>query len=144
MRIPSMETRQDMRAAAELRAAGATWETIAVAIRRQPNLLARWAKIYCEGWLELLAGAEERQTRLMDAESRATLRNRLRGKELKARLEAAQQLLQQVPDDKPAAPPSAVTNPAGFSAYLETLNDDDCDRLIDEVIDKCRPRPTGK
>ena len=41
MKIPSMRTRRDMETAAELRAAGASWETAAAELGRQPVLLMR-------------------------------------------------------------------------------------------------------
>jgi hypothetical protein len=50
-------------------------------------------------------------------------------------------LLKQVPDEKPTAPPDPITNPAGFSAYLKTLNEDELNRFIKETIDKCYKGP---
>ena len=45
MNIPSTRTRHDMEIAAELRAQGATWATIAAKLKRQPGRLKRWTRI---------------------------------------------------------------------------------------------------
>ena len=70
MRIPSARTRRDMETAAELRAAGATWDTIAAQLERQPNVVIRWTSVYREDWERMYAAAEERESRLGDNESR--------------------------------------------------------------------------
>jgi len=44
MRIPSARTLHDMEIAAELRAQGATWETVALKVKRQIGVLHRWTK----------------------------------------------------------------------------------------------------
>jgi len=52
-----------MEAAADLRAADATWETAAEQTGRQPNLLIRWARVYRDEWEQLLRKAEQRLSR---------------------------------------------------------------------------------
>ncbi|HLW67338.1 MAG TPA: hypothetical protein VKS79_18630 [Gemmataceae bacterium] len=60
MKIPSIRTRRDMEMVADLRAAGATWETAALKVQRRAGLLRRWAKVYAEEWVRLFREAEER------------------------------------------------------------------------------------
>ena len=71
MKIPSIRTRRCMESAADLRAAGATWETAADQVGRQPNLLMRWARVYREEWERLLRDAEERLVRQASLRSAA-------------------------------------------------------------------------
>ena len=60
MNIPSTRTRHDMEIAADLRAQGGTWVTIARNLKRQPGLLMRWTRVYAPEWERLLKEAEER------------------------------------------------------------------------------------
>ncbi len=80
MKIPSTRTRRDMEAAADLRAADATWETAAEQTGRHPNLLIRWARVYRDEWEQLLRETEQRLSRHASNKSRSVLRKLLRAK----------------------------------------------------------------
>src|SRR5262249_10589237 len=74
MKIPSAKTRRDMEIAAELRAAGATWETAAEKLGRRRFVVQRWAKDYPDEWERLLGDAEQRVSREGTNESRSAMR----------------------------------------------------------------------
>src|SRR5262245_51751561 len=86
MKVPSSRTRQDMETAAELRASGATWETIGRQIDRQATLIMRWVRQYAQEWEQLLRDAEARASREGGNESRMALRLLLRHKSARIRL----------------------------------------------------------
>src|SRR2546423_975978 len=100
MKILSSRTRRDLEAVAELRAAGATWETAAEHVGRQPNLLMRWARVYRDEWEQLLREAEERLSRQASNESRSVLRGLLRHKNSKIRMNAADKLVHHRREEK--------------------------------------------
>jgi hypothetical protein len=139
MKIQSPRTRQDLQIAAELRAAGASWDTIAAQLHRQPTLLARWARFYVDEWQRMLAEAEQRQARQENAESRSAIRSLLRSKELKTRLDAAGNLARQLLDEKKETtevPADLFSNPAALNAYVEKLSEEELDRFINETLNK--------
>src|SRR5262245_20027098 len=86
MHIPSEKTRRDMEAAAELRAAGATWETIGEVLGRKPFVLTRWARVYRDEWRAYLRRAEERAQRDGNSVERTKLRALLRHESPKIRM----------------------------------------------------------
>src|SRR5215468_8896900 len=92
MKIPSQRTRHDMELAAELRAAGATWETIGEKVERHPNVVIRWTSVYRDEWDKLLREAERRVKQLGTDETRSTMRMLLRHDDARLRVSAADQL----------------------------------------------------
>jgi HEAT repeat protein len=135
MKIPSIRTRQDMETAAELRAAGATWETIAAQLQRKLSLVARWAKLYAEEWECLLREAEERLSRHADNESRSVTRQLLRDNDPKVRLDAADALAQRRQQEKaaePASDPQSRYNT--LTSQLDELSDEELRRFTLELI----------
>src|SRR5262245_57593068 len=93
MHITSEKTRRDMEAAAELRAAGATWETIGEVLGRKPFVLTRWARVYRDGWRGFLRYAEDRLLQQCDSDARTKLRALLRHESSRVRLKTADQYM---------------------------------------------------
>ena len=135
MRIPSIRTRRDMETAAELRAQGATWETVAQQLHRQPTVVIRWAKHYPEEWERLLKAAEERFSREGSNESRSTLRILLRDEDSKVRLSAADKLARQRFEEKASEPPpKPQADLSAFVAEVQEMSDDELEQCIDEYV----------
>lgn len=136
MRIQSPETRRDLEIAAELRAAGASWDTAAAVLHRQPHLLSRWSRVYFEEWQRLLALAKERQAQT-DPESHLALRKQLQSRDANTRVEAATKLMQQRLDEMAAQSPAQVpTDPAALKAHVERMNDQELDGFLTDFFDK--------
>jgi hypothetical protein len=143
MRIQSPQTRRDLEIAAELRAAGASWDTAAAVLHRQPHLLSRWSRVYFEEWQRLLAQAEERQAHT-DAESRSALRKRLQSRDANTRVEAATNLMQQRLDEMAAQSPAQVpTDPAAFKAHVEQMNAQELDGFLTNFFDNLYAKRTA-
>lgn len=137
MNIPSARTRRDMETAAELRAAGATWETAAVQLGRQPNLLMRWARIYRDEWERLNQEAEEHLSRQAGNESRHVLRTLLRSKSSKIRLTAADKLTRyRLQERAKAAPPNAHVDQSAFLTTLEEMSDADLQKYLADFVQR--------
>ena len=135
MHIPSIKTRRDMETAAELRAAGATWDTIAERLQRQPAVLIRWTKTYRDDWERFLADAEDRISRQASNESRSVMRTLLRHKSSKIRLTAAEKLAKQRLAEKAALPPPEPrADMTAFLTYAQEISDEQLDEYIAEFI----------
>jgi hypothetical protein len=128
-----------MEIVAELRAAGATWETAALKVQRRAGLLRRWSKVYPEEWERLFREAEERQGREANNESRTVLRELLRSKEPKARLAAAERLarlrLQAIAKQSPPDPHGDL---AAFLAAAQEMSDAELDEYMAEFFAEMR------
>jgi hypothetical protein len=124
-----------MEVVAELRAAGATWETAALKVQRRAGLLRRWTKVYPEEWERLFREAEERQGREANNESRTVLREMLRSKEARARLAAAERLarlrLQEMAKQRPPDPHGDL---AAFLAAAQEMSDAELDEYMAEFF----------
>lgn len=93
MTQPTPELLEELRLAADLRAAGVSWEAIASALKRNPDTCRQWPRTHAEAWRRLSRLAELEAARGAWAEARAVLRQLLRSNEDKSRLSAAAQLL---------------------------------------------------
>ena len=135
MKIASFVTRRDMEIAAELRAAGATWETIAKKLGRQRVVVTRWTTWYSDDWNRLIEDAEERWARNGSAESRAIIRLLLRDTSPRIRLCTAETLVRRRLAEKAAEPSiNPRTDLRAFMALLEKAPDADLERSIDEFL----------
>ena len=135
MKIPTTRTRRDMEIVAELRAAGATWETAALKVQRRAGLLRRWTKVYPEEWERLFREAEERQGREANNESRTVLRELLRSKETKARLAAAERLARLRQQHMAKQPkPDPHGDLAAFLAAAQEMSDAELDEYMAEFF----------
>ena len=74
--IPSQIARRDLAVVAELRAAGATWETAAAPVGRHQNVVARWTKYYADEWRRAFAAAQKRIEQSLNEDARRELRSR--------------------------------------------------------------------
>jgi Homeodomain-like domain len=133
MKIPSARTRYDMEIAADLRAQGATWQTIALKLGRHLALVQRWTKQYREEWDRLYQEAEQRLTRLAGNESRAVLRELLRSKRTKVRLAAAEMLSRLRMQEKAKEPP---VSPYGDLAIVVAAAEQMSDEELAEYLAK--------
>ncbi len=144
MKIPSTRTRRDMETAADLRAAGATWETAAEQTGRQPNLLIRWARVYHDQWEQLLREAEERLSRHASNESRSVMRKLLRAKSSRIRLTAADKLSRHGFEERAKKePPSPHADRAGFVAHLEEMSDAQLQQFLAELVKRIHTEGAG-
>ena len=135
MQIQAPKTRRDLEIAAGLRAAGASWDTAAAVLHRQPHLLSRWSRVYFEDWQRLLAQAQERQART-NAKSRSALRKRLQSRDANTRMDAATELMQQILDEMANQSPAQLpTDPASFKTYVEQMNDQELDAFLTDFFD---------
>jgi hypothetical protein len=133
-----------METAAELRAAGATWETIALKLHRQIGVLHRWTKYYREEWERLFREAEERLSRQAGNESRTVLRELLRSKKSTLRLAAAERLARLRLQEKKAEPPPAPhPDVAAFVAAAEEMSDAELEEYLAEFV-KSREAKAGE
>jgi alanyl-tRNA synthetase len=124
-----------METAADLRAAGASWDTVAMQVGRQPAMLQRWARLYAGVWEQMLREAEERISRQASNESRSVMRSLLRHKNSKTRLAAADKLAKRRLEEKAAereADPHA--NQSAIVACMEQVTQADLERYIDEFV----------
>jgi len=135
MKIPSARSLRDMEIAAELRAQGATWETVALKLKRQVGVLTRWTKHYREEWERLFREAEERLSRLANNESRMVLRELLRSKKSGVRLAAAERLSRLRLQEKKAEPaPQAHSDLATVVAAVEEMTDEELEEYMAEFF----------
>jgi len=124
-----------METAAELRAAGATWETAAEQLGRQPTLLIRWTRHYHEDWERFLREAEARLSRHASNESRSVMRKLLRAKSSRIRLTAADKLTRHWHEEKAKeAPPDPHVDRSAYVAFLEEMNDDQLQEHLAEFV----------
>jgi hypothetical protein len=108
--------------AAELRAAGASWPTIAREVHRSERIVRGWQRNYAQRWADALVQAERRLTAQSDCESVHTLRGLLLSADEKIRWHAAKALIARRIDHQKielkTPPPS---QPAHSSAAAELL-----------------------
>jgi hypothetical protein len=74
MRQPSDDVLEQMICAADLRAGGASWESVGRELRRHADSCRRWTREYPDVWRRLYRSAELRLAREAQAEARVTLR----------------------------------------------------------------------
>ena len=124
-----------METAADLRAAGATWETAARQVGRDPTLLIRWARHYREEWQGLYREAEERWARRASDEGRAMLRTLFRAASAKVRRAVADKLAQRRHDEKVReAPPDLHAEQSAYLAFVEQMTDEQLQQYLLEFV----------
>src|SRR5262245_39431983 len=134
MNQPSRELLQRLRAAAELRAAGLSWDVVAGRVGRAAATCARWPARYPVLWRSFFRDAVRASEQESAIEARATLRKMLRGEDDRQKLTAAQQLLK-APRPRPRgkctiAPEDRAL--AAFISQLRSVSDEELDRLAHE------------
>jgi hypothetical protein len=90
---PDPKTLRLLSAAAELRAGGATWETVAAHLKRTVHKCRRWPIRYRDYWATAYLAAERRRTAVARQEAVNALRVLLRCQDLRAKRDAARALL---------------------------------------------------
>jgi hypothetical protein len=124
--------------AAELRAAGHTWEQIAKKLRRSLAIRG-WRRRYPEFWNRAIADARRELAAQASAEGLTVLRNLLLSQDEKVRRDASARLLALRPnDDLPQPPPSDLLR---YVQILEGMTDDDLESLLAESVRAVAARP---
>jgi hypothetical protein len=139
MQTPSEEVLELMSAAAELRAGGASWETVGADLDRHPDTCRRWARDYARTWQRLYRAAHAQQAREAEAEARVVLRTLLRSKDNKVQLAAARQLLRPGPKPRPRKPMPEPPD-AELTAFLSQVRNLS-DAELDDMLRDLPPRP---
>lgn len=126
--------------AAELRAAGSNWETVAAKLNRPAGTVRKWPGLYPTQWQAALHAAERRLVSEASAESVLILRQLLRSDDEKVRRDAAKFLvglrLELFKHDQTSAadpPPHLTSDAARLVAFLEGHSDDELDRLVADM-----------
>jgi hypothetical protein len=122
--------------AAELRAAGATWETVAREVKRSVRAVYYWPRRYAERWTDALTRAERLMTAQADCESVRTLRGLLVSKDETVRWHAAKILIaRRIDRDKiELKNPQSTQRPLGSeAAQLIAFLDGHSDEELSEI-----------
>jgi hypothetical protein len=126
--------------AAELRAAGSSWESVAAKLNRAADAVRKWPTLYPAQWQAALHTAERRLVCETSAEAVLILRNLLRSDDEKVRRDAARFLidlrLELFKLDRTSAadsPPQLTSDAARLVAFLEGHSDDELDRLVADM-----------
>jgi hypothetical protein len=93
MPVPSRRTLRFLAAAAELRAGGATWETVAAHLSRAVAKVRHWPIRYRDYWNAAYQAAERRRRAVARVEAVNVLRGLLRSEDGRAKRDAARALL---------------------------------------------------
>ncbi|MFO0796992.1 MAG: hypothetical protein U0804_05905 [Gemmataceae bacterium] len=136
-----MPTRIDatLARAAQLRAAGCSWESVAAQLGKTVETVLKWPETYADRWPPLLADAEKRVAVEAGAEATLVLRQLLRAEDEKVRRDAARFLLElrfklvAPPDPSDPLPAPRSADARRLVAFLESHSDDDLARLAAEV-----------
>lgn len=134
--------------AAELRAGGASWETVAEQVNRTERTVRQWPTNYATRWNKLLRAAERQQLTDATAESVLTLRRQLRSPDEKTSRDAAMKLIQfriaaEKRSPKRRGKPAETGSPHAqtIAAYIARLTEAELDQLIAE-LDAVPPTPS--
>ncbi len=118
--------------AAELRAAGHSWEYVAREIERPYQTVYSWPRFYRDYWNGLIADARRAVAVESSTEARAVLRNMLRSDDEKMQRDAACELLKSEPKLEPAKP-LAKSEFHRIADFLEGLPDDERTSLLERL-----------
>jgi hypothetical protein len=130
--------------AAELRAAGATWETVAKQVQRAVRTVSGWPRKYADRWTTALVQAERLLAAQSDCESVLTLRKLLLSDDERVRWHAAKCLIaRRVERDKLAlkAPPASPTPLTSEAARLIAFLDGQPDEELATIVADLTPLP---
>src|SRR5436190_20429259 len=93
--------------AAELRAAGASWDAVAAAVGRAADTCRRWPHSHPRLWRRAYRAAARQKLAEAGAEGLAMLRSSLRSEDEKVRRDAAKALARLLPRARPTRPAGA-------------------------------------
>ncbi len=136
MRPPNTDLRRRLAVAAELKAAGASWATVAARVGRAADTCRRWPGLYPDLWQRFARQAERQQLADAGAEGLVVLRTMLRSEDEKIRRDVARILITlreqaRAAEDRAAPPPA--DDFGRIESYLEGLDDGEAGRLADEL-----------
>src|SRR5262245_33185539 len=123
--------------AAELRATGATWETVAKEVNRAARTVRRWPRKYAERWDTAYVLAERLLAAQSDCESIHTLRRLLLSEDERVRWHAAKCLIaRRVERDKLAlkTPPISATHLTSEATRLIAFLDGQPDEELAAIV----------
>ncbi len=89
----SLRKRRLCERAAEMKAAGSSWEAIATALQRTVQTVKKWPRIHANEWQELFGKFEKQLLDEAAAESVLALRKHLRGEESAVSIRASDKLI---------------------------------------------------
>ena len=112
-----------IRRAADLRAAGHSWEIVAKRLRRCPEIVSQWPDHYAETWRVAYEQARTAVLAEAEAEALCVLRQQLRAEDEKVRLDAARKLIDRSADANTNASGSIDSPLARIANQLEGLSD---------------------
>jgi transposase len=121
--------------AAELRAGGSKWETVAKALHRSIDTVREWPRRYRDRWAAVFRIAERSLVSDVSAESILVLRTLLRSEDEKVRRDAANSLMSIRIDlakhdrTESDAAPNLSPDTARLAAFLEGRPDDELARV---------------
>jgi hypothetical protein len=125
--------------AAELRAAGASWETVAKEVNRVERTVRGWQRKYAERWTTALLQAERLMSAQSDCESVLTLRKLLLSDDERVRWHAAKCLIaRRVERDKlalktPPAHTPLTSEAARLIAFLDGHPDEELAAIVADL-----------
>ncbi len=131
---PSLMPR--FRRAANLRAAGHTWESAAAAVKCRVDTVRKWVTAYPAAWRAAFAAGRKAVLEEAAAEAVCVLRQQLRAPEDKTKLDAARKLIDCAEPGADAPADETATPYAGLFAHLEGLSDDQLDDLLAQFRDQ--------
>jgi transposase len=130
MPAPSPELLRRLAAAAELRAAGNSWEKVAARLGRAADTCRRWPSRYRSAWDRLYRAAEQSQLTEARAEATAILRQQLRSEDAKETRDAAKALLAAAGR---ARKDSAESPDEPLEAFADSLSDGQVQDIAEEL-----------
>jgi hypothetical protein len=116
-------------AAADLRAAGKSWEAVAANLSRAADTCRRWPARFRAAWDDLYRVAERNQITEARAEATAVLRTQLRLEDTKEKRDAAKALLAAASRGRPA---KTEPRDPSINDFSDQLSDDEVQDLADE------------
>jgi transposase-like protein len=136
MRQPTPKMMERLRAAAEWRAGGASWETVATRLGCNPGTCRSWPSQYRPIWRQLYQAAVKAVADEARDEARVTLRQQLRAGDAKTQLAAAQALLKARPKPGRATTKSTPADDAlsAFLTLMRGLDDGQLEALLADYV----------
>jgi len=138
MSAPSAQIRTLLSTAAELRAGGTSWETIAKQLHRHERTCRRWPVQFAADWQRYYRAAEERLLCEASAEALHILRTLLRAKDAWLCQNTAKYLLSQrlVAGQRAgeAKPDQLEDDWTRLADYLRTLTETERDQLLRDLM----------
>lgn len=133
MHIPTDTQQAKLQQAAQMRAAGKSWETVGLELRVPSEQCQRWPTEHATLWQELYRVACERLMQEVRAEAVLVLRALLRCEDERTRRDAARELLR-LAEPNLGSESADRDDVGGLLNYLGGLDDAGVDRLVRELV----------